>query len=365
MRAVALLLSIGFLLPPAVSAQTVDPNELTYGPFASSPRDPSLAIAVAKHGLLLAWAEVDPGALQPEIRTALLSFEAQLTGPINTVPSYFEDHHASGPAIATDGDRFFVAWIERDPYTFEPRRSAGVFTDANGSPIEDTRLFGRAVDPSPAVIWDGVAFRLYGDASYSISPAGKVTSIRGEAARRVAFATAEANGWVEWSNTRTQPYLCLFRCSGPRPWYEIAWTMLTKDGLRFGRLRESGYISEKPGVAAHGSNLLVVWSTDDGLAAVRIAAGDSGRVFSLRHAAEGDAAVAGSLAVFESHGDIFGAMIDGEKFATPFPISAGGGWDTRPRVFEVEPGRYLVTYIREHTSASVSLAGRFVHAPQQ
>ena len=363
MRAVALLLSIGFLLPPAVSAQTVDPNELTYGPFASFPRDPSLAIAVAKHGLLLGWPEVDPGALRPEIRTALLSFDAQLTGPINTVPSYFEDHHASGPAIATDGDRFFVAWIERDPYTYEPRRSAGVFTDANGSPIEDTRLFGRAVDPSPAVIWDGVAFRLYGDASYSISPAGKVTSIRGEAARRVPFATAEANGWVEWSNTRTQPYLCLFRCSGPRPWYALDWTIVTAKGIRSGRINQTGYISEKPGVAANGSDLLVVWTTGEGLAGVRIEDGDAGRVFGLRCDAEGDAVVAGSLAVFESHGDIFGVTIDGETFGTPFPISAGGEWDTRPRVFEVGAGRFLVTYVREHTTAAVSLAGRFVHAP--
>ena len=52
-----------------------------------------------------------------------------------------------------------------------------------------------------------------------------------------------------------------------------------------------------------------------------------------------------------------------EDFGTPFPIGAGGDWDTRPRVYEIEPGRYLVTYVREHTSSSISLVGRFITSP--
>jgi hypothetical protein len=53
-------------------------------------------------------------------------------------------------------------------------------------------------------------------------------------------------------------------------------------------------------------------------------------------------------------------MVEGETFGVPFAISTEGGWDTRPRVFGVGSGRYLVTYIREHAPGSVSLAGRFV-----
>jgi hypothetical protein len=96
-------------------AQLVDERELTYGPFEPGPRDRSFTVAAAPHGMLLAWSELDPETKLASIRTGLLDFDAQLTGPIHTIPTAVPSLHATTPAVATNGTSFFVAWGRAPP----------------------------------------------------------------------------------------------------------------------------------------------------------------------------------------------------------------------------------------------------------
>jgi hypothetical protein len=343
------LVLFALLLSASLGAQTVDPNELTYGPFLPGPRDTSFSVAVAPHGLLLAWSEADSETGLASIRTGLLNHDAQLIGSIHTISPANNNRSATTPVVATNGESFFVAWIERDASSYTPRGVAGVLTDATGQPGETSRVIGPPPesDTSPALVWDGIGYRVHA------------------APRRVPFATPQANGWVDWTPVPSRSN-CVWSCRWPptytKPEYILDWAILTRDWIRTGRQQEIGYTSRAPAIIATGDDLLVIWSTDGGLKAMRIVDGELSTTFRLEHylAARSAPAMAGSLVVFAQNGDIFGSVINGDTFGAPFEISTGESADDLPRVFQVSANRYLVTYVRADISPTVKLAGRFV-----
>lgn len=343
------LLLLPFLLTVSLAAQTVDPNELTYGPFAPGPRDASFAVAVAPHGMLLAWSEADPATGLASIHTGLLSHDARLIGPIHTIAPMNASRAATTPAVATNGESFFVAWVERDAWSYAARAVAGVLTDGSGQPVEGSRTLGPPPEDgaAPALVWDGIGYRVH------------------DAPRRVPFATPQANGWIDWTPVASRSN-CVWACRWPptytKPEYLLDWAIIAHDFIRAGRQREIGYSSAAPAVLAAGDDLLAVWSTDGGLKAMRIVDGELSTTFRLEHplAVRSAPSMAGSLVVFAQNGDVFGSVITGDEFGAPFRISAGSELDDLPRVYQVSPNRYLVTYVRSDISPAVQLAGRFV-----
>jgi hypothetical protein len=356
-----LLSALLLLITTSLAAQTVDTTEQTYGPFAPGP-DSSMAVAAAPQGLLLAWSEVEPATGRARIHTGLLGFDGRLMGGIHVLPALDESRDAIEPAVTTDYDRFFIAWRERTPGDDRSQRQAGMILSREGAAFGELYDFGGAVEGSPAILWDGLVFRVYGGETFKVRPDGAVSRTRGQAPRRVPFATPDMNGWVDWDTNDRRCNPVVWFCN-PLDYYRLNWSILSATGTRTGSLTQWGYTGGAPAVVADGKNLLIVWSTERGLAGQRLSARSrEGDPFNLRStlAARSTVAMAGTLAVFESGGNIYGTVVAEESFGTPFPISADGEWDTRPGIQLVGKDRYLVTYIREHAPGSVTLVGRFV-----
>ena len=333
-----------------------------YGPFEAGPRDRAPVVAAAPHGLLIAWSEIESGARVASIHTALFNHDAQRIGPVHKLASTRANVHATTPAIVTDGEKFFVAWLERDRHGHIAREVAGVLTDGTGSPLRGTESFGAAVAGAPSLVWFGLEYRLFGEKNYSISPAGDVKIVNfGVTPQRVPFATPDANGWIDWS-TEPAGRPCISFCGGilpSPPASHFDFAIVTRDWIRSGRIRETGYhVGTAPVVEATENDLFVVWSTPHGLKAQRIDDGHAARSFTLADPRARDAALsmAGSLVVFDSGFDIFGTIVTGDSFGSIFPISTGEELDSQPRVVRVGEHRYLVTWLRN----GAHIAAQFV-----
>lgn len=363
MRVIA---ALALFVCTAAGAQTA---EVVYGPFEPGPRDRA-AVAVAAHGMLVAWSEIDPGRRVATIHTALHDFDARRIGPIHTIPSTRANVHASTPAIATDGSRFFVAWLERDRYAPAPQDVAGALVDGTGMPLRGSESFGAALAGTPSLIWNGLVYRLFGAGNHDVSTVGDVRIVSfGVTPQRVPFANPDANGWIDWSNERVRPTQppCFSFCGGglpPRPEYGLDYAMLTGDWIRTGRLRYNGSFGSAPVVAMNGNDLVILWSNPQGLQAQRIDDGDAGATFNLIDMRIADAvlSMAGSLIVFEYQYDIYGVLLTGGAFGPIFPISNGADdFDTLPLVTAAGPDRYLVTFLREGGNRNAQLVHRFIH----
>ena len=355
-----------FLFATAAGAQIVEEHEQTYGPFEPGPKDRAPAIAAGPAGLLLAWSEIDPAADVAVIHTTLLNYDAEKIGPIHKLPVRNRKMHATTPVVAGDGSNYFVAWLERERWSEVAREVSGVLVDRFGKPLAEPVFLGTAVEGSPALVWNGLEYRVFGDASYAVDLQGSANVVHfGYAPRRAPFATPWGNGWVDWSNesrtacTPTFFFLCFPRLIRN---YHLDWSILTPEYIRTGRLTESGYTSRAPVVTAEEDDLLVVWGTTQGLKAARIENGETVRTFQLvdGRAADASPSLAGSLVVFDLLGDVFGVVIDGDTFGQVFTIADGGEWNSSPRVHIAGPGRYLVTYLREGDGPYTYLVGRFV-----
>lgn len=358
-----LLAALALAVTTTLAAQTVETTEQTYGPFTPGPEN-AMALAAAPQGLLLVWSEIDPGTGLARIHTGLLGFDGRLIGEIHVLPALRPDLHAVGPEVTTDYDRFFVAWRERIADDKRGARVAGMILDRSGAPSGELYDFGGAVEGAPAVLWDGLTFHVYGSETYKIKPDGTVTRARGQAPRRVPFATPDMNGFVDWRSIEgDRRCIYIWSCS-PVDAYALTWTTFTHTTSRYGSMWLRGYTSAAPAVVAEGKDLLIVWSTNRGLAGLRFHDGNRlGDPFTMKNdlAEKTAPAMAGSLVVFARDGNVYGTVVDDKSFGPPFPISADGEWDTLPRVHLVGKDLYFVTYVREHAPGSISLAGRFVN----
>lgn len=328
--------------------------------FTPGPRDHSHAVAVAPHGMLLAWSAVDPVTAHSVIHVALLDHDAQFLSPIRTLAPIYLDAHSTTPVIATDGHRFFVAWVERDRARWDPWRVSGALVDSNGEQLGPTLNLGAAGDAPPALAWNGVDFRYHGATSYAISADGVAQKIPSPPVpRRVQFATAEANGWVDWSNTAAGVRCGFSWCAPTTPSFTVTWAVISYDWIRTGRFDEQGYSGGRPAVIANGDDITVIWTDLRGLVALPVVDGRAQKVFRLATRAKNPAA-AESLVVFESGGDIYGSFIDGTSFGAPFPITTSKQWEEKPRVDLVGPNRYFVSWLVERDPGGTRINGTFV-----
>ena len=343
-----------FALTLLCFAFTINADQI-HGPFEPGPVDRAAAIAVAPHGMLMAWSEIDPGATVAVIHTALLDFDARRVGPIHRLPTHGQRMHATRPAIATDGTNFFVAWVERDRYGDTPRVVAGLLTDGAGKPLQQPSWLGDPVRGAPSLVWNGLEYRLYSSNTYRISTAGEVSLYEwGEVSQRLPFANPMANGWLDWSNEPGRLFVA--------PVYILDWAIISRNFIRSGQIRERGYNGFAAAVAVDGDDLLFVWGGPRGLKAARVIDGETGRIFERDdpRAVLATPALAGSLVVFDQLGDIYGAFIDGDAIGETFPISEGEEWDSAPRVYITGEGRYLVTFVREGDGPDIHLMNNFV-----
>lgn len=331
-------LLVALLLTVSAAAQTVDPNEISFGPFIPGPRDPSIGLAGAPHGILLAYSELDPATNVSVIRTVLLNHDGRQIGEVNTLAPVRANWPATSPNVVTDGTTFFVGWIERDPYNYTPRSSSGVRTDPRGKPAEPTRHLKGA---EPTVVWNGVDYELH------------ETSLG-----RVPFATPQANGWVDWTQRVPGTYLSFGGSRPTRP-FTIKWHILTADGVTEGVFADMNRFGSQPAVSAEGDDLLIIWRAGTALRGMRVVDGERKSLFEKDLDDISDPALAGSLVVFEKGGRIYGSLVDGDSFRAPFPISDGFGADSAPKVHHFGPDIYLVTWVRDHGPA-VSFRARYV-----
>lgn len=336
-----------------IAALTLLAAQQVYGPFQHGPREFAPVVAAAPHGMLLAWSEIEPGARTASIHVALLNHDAERIGPVHRLAPTTKNVHATAPVIATNHDTFFVAWLERDRFSLAARDAAGVLLDGNGAPLRGTESFGPIVAGTPSVVWTGVDYRVYGAASWSVSPQGHANIMHfGVASQRVPFATPDANGWVDWSNDGPTPRPCITLCGGiltSPPSYNLDFAVISRDWIRSGRIRETGFNGQPPAVVPDGDDLLIVWSTPRGLKAQRV---DDGEVRQQpfthpdRRTFDASLSAAGSLVVFDSDSDVFGTVVGRDGFGPVFPIAAGDDFHAQARVTRVGEHRYLVTWIR-------------------
>jgi hypothetical protein len=318
--------------------------QFAYGPFQPAPGDQSFNVAVIENRMLLAWSEVPKRTKHSAIHVALLDSEAQFVSAPYRIERVDPDANATGPVIATDGERFFVAWTEGD-------HVAGVIIDETGVPATMPRRYGLAVPGGPSVIWDGAAFRLFGDASYAVFSDGTSEKLHlAPTPQRIAFANGKALGWVDWNLITSRgvvhcgmnPSMCIF---GTTYFYRLDWAIVTPEWITTGERQDSMYPGDKPAVAADGEDVLIVWPAIGGLRSLRIEDGvPQPHVDFLNRRIYGLPSAAGSLVVYEQDGDVYGVRAFKDQFGTPFLIAKTGSAHGGPRVYAASLNRYLVVY---------------------
>jgi hypothetical protein len=340
--------------------------QLSGGPFDRLPIDPGAAVAVAPQGMLVAWSEIQPGRPYAVMQVGLIDFDGNWISPVRTLAPR-NNLHASSPAIATDGERFFVAWVDRKGSSFQPVSVSGALVGPNGEQISETFDLSDAVTGSPSIVWDGLFFSSYGALSFTITPFGAIQRTASAAvAGRVPFATPEANGWVDWrdvpSRTVCIPVGMWLPC-GPSPVnYGLDWAIVSERGIHTGGVAEGFYNAGKPAILASGDDLLIIWSDTKSLKALPIIDGRMGPFFRSEESGVAvEPSAAEKLVVFESGGDIWGVpIVDGRQFGKLFRISRAKERETAPRVYLVGPNRYLVTWVVNRDRLGTRLAGQFV-----
>src|SRR5688572_9580345 len=145
-------------LAALVLAFTLVGNEQSYGPYARPGDGDEHAIATAKSGALLAWSERANGNTQ--IHLALLNESARLISPITVLP-LLQPGVAIGPAVASNGTTFMLAYFERAERS---QQLVTIEVDAAGLPIGTPQPVGKPTipetDPRVALDWDGSAYRI-------------------------------------------------------------------------------------------------------------------------------------------------------------------------------------------------------------
>lgn len=332
--------------------------QFAYGPFHPAPGDQTFNVAVTETRMLMTWSEVPKRSKHSAIHVALLDGDAQFVSAPYRIEPIDANADATGPVIATDGEDFFVAWTEGE-------HTAGVIVDETGLPSTMPRRYGAAVAGGPSVVWDGAAYRLFGDASYAIAPDGTAEKIHpADTPQRIAFANGKALGWVDWNlisgrgvHCGMNPSMCIY---AQTYFYRLNWAIVTPEWITTGERQETFYPSDKPAVAANGEDLLIVWRAMPGLRAMRIDDGvaqpyvdfPNRRIYGLPSAA-------GSLVVYEQDGDVFGVRVFHDGFGTPFLIAKTESAHGAPRVFAAGPDRFLVVYQGKRDYA-FHLFGQFV-----
>lgn len=207
--------------------------EQGYGPYARPLNGGDAAVAPARGGALLAWSE------ENRIRTGWLDSRGQLASEVHTLPVQTSRSSAIAPAAASDGNLFFVAWVEIESGL---QRTMGVIVARDGAPLGEPRQYGKALaiasnDFTMHLVWDGNAYRLWGGGKVStIDRAGNVLAavdlaqmpsgadasngVDATSSSRVAllhcgFSWCTWDSRVTWTIGAKSDYLQLQQVSGP------------------------------------------------------------------------------------------------------------------------------------------------------
>ena len=359
MRYLALL-----LLTTTLSAQWVSPNEQSYGPYLAPATDAGPALVASKHGVLLAWCELDPFTRIPEIRAGLLDFDGRLTGAITRVPTYQPVAEARSPVVATDGETFAVAWQEVEPH----KRMAAVVLDSNGVPVADPLPFGGIgnLPSTPLLFWNGDAYQIYG---LAFDRSGRPVSPETNVPAHLRYAADETLVGIHWEST-PRTYRCGWGighgCNWVDPEFIVTWDLAPG---RSGSKKYAYYSDSRAVTAGDAGEMAIVWRSPAALNGIRVVDGVYDSRFTILEdsaAPEPDGiAFDGErwLVVFTRDGNVWGAFVDRvAKNFVPFPIASTERVESNARAIALAPGRFLVSYSSDLGGDDHRFAGRIVLA---
>lgn len=354
------------LFAATASAQWVSPVEQSYGPYDApvSGREP--ALAASKHGVLLAWSEVDSTTRVAEIRAGLLDFDGRLVSAITTLPKYLPGSRATNPVVATDGEGFLVSWIEQQSL----QRVAGVTLDARGQPNSQAHAFGIYYYTGGAIkaVWNGSSYLLWANRALSnINPDGTFTTAYEIVPPPLLYASNRTLVGIDYF-TQDLAYRCGFGIGHGCQWFypllQLKWTIVQPDRTLYGQ-QDYDLYAQGLTVAGDERMMAVAWSTNNVVKGVRIIDNKPGRLFTVT----GSKGLTSSMAfdgehwlvVYEHQGDLFGAFVDRDSdTATPFPIAASERAETGAHAHVLGPGRFLVSYLSDGVQHDTRFAGRLV-----
>lgn len=360
------------LFATAANAQWVSPIEQSYGPYLAPPTGAEPAIVASSHGVLLAWSELDPITKISEIRTGVLDFNGRLVGPITKLPTYLAAADALGPVVATDGETFAVAWQESSS------RGAAIALDANGVPVAQSLLFGRAgvkLGSTPTLIWNGEAYQIHGLAFDRNSvPVFPETDL----AANLRYAANAASVGMTWVS-HLAGYRCTIGSHGCR-WFDaefiVTWEIVRGKDRQQSSKSWTYYTVTTPIVAGDDDEMAIVWRAPDAFVGTRVVDGQFRSSFTFLTLTALEQINAGQpegiafdgeqwLVVFTRDGDIRGAFIDRNRTShdfESFPIATGDRAESNARVTTLAPGRFLVSYSSDLGTDDHRFAGRVVLA---
>lgn len=317
-------------------AQLIGPEE-SLGPYTPATTESEPAFAVARHAVLMTWAERDPFRIQLE----LLDFNARLASPIVSVTESEVPRHV---VAASDGSSFLVAYST-------PSRIYAFVVDSSGRPITQPRHIGWiSAGAPPKIVWNGHHYLLWaGGQRFAIAPDGTIAASGLAAAPAAVVAVNGALTTAGWKSTINWncylPWWCF-----PNETWDLVWTTGDQEGnLRVAR--PAAALS----LGANESEAVAVWPEANGIqpllitgakakmlpAMTTIPAGGSGDLSIACDASECLIASATTIS------DIYGFTYDLEqhKQNAPFPIALGGRREHHPQVHALGSGRFLVAYL--------------------
>lgn len=334
------------------------------------------AIAASRSGFIVAWPEGVANGTQIRIARFDVYGRQTATTLLPLVTKYEPRVYALRPALASNGDDYYVAWEEQLDF-FDARSNVfGMRVSAAGA-LDTATLhdFGRwpqspnrAPIRPPLLGWDGNAYELYANARV-FSIARDRVALLGSTAVYDAATAAPAGlsiGSLMYAQPAKQtchtsgfsfPY-----CTWTAGWYEQRWSLRDASGYVVAekQTRAGDYIFRFPAVAAGGSNdVLLAWKSLVGVDGVRIDRRgveqpiSIGTPLPLTGAAGPAAAWDGTryLVVFDTHNgaqlDVAGAAVGSESIVNAQPLAASDANESQPHVAAFANGRFALIYLRD------------------
>jgi hypothetical protein len=215
-------------------------SEQSHGPYARPLNGGQPAAAASRSGIVLAWSE------ENRIRVGALDARGRLSAPVESLPARTARSVAVAPAVASDGDSYYVVWVEHEGGL---QRAMGVQLDRHGVPIGAPRQHGRLLgvtsnDFALRLVWDGTVYRMWGGGKVS-SFASNGDVLTAVDSIHIPSGVAAANGIVATSDSRISLVGCGFSwCTWES---RVLWTISGKT--------DSTRIATATGPATQGRDL--------------------------------------------------------------------------------------------------------------
>ncbi|HVG23824.1 MAG TPA: hypothetical protein VND45_06700 [Thermoanaerobaculia bacterium] len=335
--------------------------EQTYGPFARPQSGAGHAIAAARSGALLVWNENDATG-RARVHVGLIDANGTLISPVSVLPALVASRDARMPAVATDGESFFVAWEE----VFNDEQTVGIAVGADGIPIGEPRALGaptytfdNVYEPT-RVTWLGDSYAVRGDSNrpVRVDAAGNVLeTFSGPVTMAVGADGSRAYAELRVISTPTGNFPGI---PGFRTEYTIVWSAGAKVGSQFfGQQPVSA-----PVVAAAGNDFVMMW-TAAGMVHYQLAS--TGLRYTHNAGVDASARpqlVCSATRCIAAYGtranDVQGFTFDpANPFErAPFVAASSGRAESEPQVVMFSDSRGLISY--RSAGNGETLAGRTI-----